>query len=207
MSSYNLRVILMVLFILMESSMNLKFLLRTHLSSSFISDVPPNLFLHLLRRRELIYCRSSTEAPAKPRRTAEDTTGATLKPFICILLHKEICYHKVITRRLAINMKSVQDTMMLAMLRKKGGGGVVKLNKRVTDAHVQKEKGRKRTTTSALLDAAARQGGVNIFLWSPSPLRFLVCFLLWPGLKVTEVGSSASGAGSPPGCLLCYNLI
>lgn len=89
-------------------------------------------------------------------RTAENTTGPTLKPFICILLHKEICYHKVITRRLAINMKSVQDNMIVAMLReKKRSGETEQEGHRRTRTE---RKWRKRTTTRALLDAAARQG-------------------------------------------------
>lgn len=135
--------------------------------------------------------------------TAENTTGPTLKPFICILLHKEICYHKVITRHLAINMKSIQDNMMAAMLRKKKG--VLELNKRVTDTHVQKENdgnGRLRAPSWTRLRVRER-----LQMPSESLSARDVCFLVWPGPKVTEEGSSASDASSPLGCLLCYNLI
>lgn len=84
----------------------------------------------------------------------------------------------------------------------------MKPNKRVTDAHVQKENDGNGRLRGALLDARLRVGGreQNAFRVLLRAARG-VCFLVWPRLKVTEEGSGASDARSPPGCSLCYNRI
>lgn len=88
-------------------------------------------------------------------------------------------------------------------------GGVVKLNKRVTDAQKEND-GNRRLRAASGTRLQGRQGREQMPSESLStPLRSarVVCFLVCPGLKVTEVGSTVSDARSPPRCLLRYNLI
>ena len=66
-----------------------------------------------------------------------------MQSFIVILLHKENCYHKVITEHLAINMESAHDRFncdYVCYKKKKRKDSMMKPNNRVTNSHTDMER-------------------------------------------------------------------
>lgn len=142
-----------------------------------------------------------TKAAFSPEQTGPGFNSENMKvlqQFIRILLHKEICYHKVITEHLAINMESVHDRMMATMFLKKGLDEIEQEGHKHT--RTEKERDKRMIMNAPWFRSVQMFECYKCLQFSPSPPGFCAS-------RPVRNRNDEPRLGSAPGCAACYNLI